>query len=234
MATVLESPRTEAVTVREIDLEPRFLISGLNWDGYESMLAIVGDRRIHVTYDRGTLELMSPSAVHEGYGRFLARIIDIVAEELEIPCLGFRSTTWRRRPKDRGIEADECFYLANTPAILANGKKVDLNVDPPPDLCIEVEITHSAMDRMSIYAALGVPEVWRFDGTTLRVSRLGADGEYVDVDHSPCLPFLPLAEIVRLIALAEDLDDTTWAKAVRAWVREAILPHYRPPGRHAD
>lgn len=230
MATVAEEPPIVESAAWTNDPEQRFLIFNVPWDGYEMMLKLLDERPIRVTYDRGTLELMSPSIPHEEVGRLLGILIQAIAEELDLPCLGLKSTTWKRRLLARGIEADESFYLANTGLIVAKGKKVDLEVDPPPDLCIEVEITKSALKRMGIYAALGVPEVWRHDGTTLRVAVLRPDGTYAERDSSPSFPFLPLAEVVRLVAMAEGMDHSRWGRQVRAWVREVLVPLHRPPG----
>ena len=113
---------------------------------------------------------MTTSQEHEEFGYLLGRVVDILTEELDLPCKCVGRMTWRREVLDRGLEADDCFYLANAP--LVRGKKLDLSVDPPPDLAIEVEISRSALDRMGIYAALRVPEIWRYDGETLRVERL--------------------------------------------------------------
>ncbi len=146
----------------------RFLLHGISWDDYEMMLKIVGDRPIRVNYDRGALELMSPSYRHDRSKTLLGRVIETVTEELEIPCIGVGSTTLRRQLADRGLEPDEAYYLANAGRIVDN-EEIDLDADPPPDLCIEIEISRSALDRMGIYAGLNIPEVWRFDGEALRI-----------------------------------------------------------------
>src|SRR3954454_19090485 len=173
MATIVEPrPRTS-------EPEPRIVLRGVGWEGYERMLELVGDRPIRLTYDRGDLELMVPSHDHERYKSLLGRLIETLTLELDLPCDAAGSTTWRKQLEDRGLEPDECYYLANAERV--SGRKIDLEVDPPPDLAIEVEISRSALDRMGIYAALGVPEVWRFDGETLRVAQLRADGTYADV-----------------------------------------------------
>jgi Uma2 family endonuclease len=218
--TTTTEPRT-----RVLEPEPRFLLRGVGWAGYEAMLGIVGDRRsVRITYDRGDLELMSPSSEHEEFGHLLGRVVVTVTEELRIPCRGLRSTTWRKQLKDRGLEPDECYYLARFPRVRGK-KKIDLSVDPAPDLAIEVEISRSALDRMGIYAALGVPEVWRFDGETLRVEQLQADGTYAEVEASPSLPFLPPAEVVRWLGLADTFPgQTAWLRQFREWVRATLAP----------
>ncbi len=234
MATVVEEARTVESDNWDLSVDRRFVLNNISWEGYEMMLKIVGDRLPRVSYNRGTMELMSPGIPHEEIGRLLGILVQAVAEELEIPCIGLKSTTWKNQLVQRGLEPDECFYLANTGYVLAKGKVVNLDVDPPPDLCIEVEITKSAADRMDIYAGLGVPEVWRHDGSTLRVMVLQPDGTYSERDSSPSLPFLPIAEVARYVDKAADLDHSRWGKLVRAWIREAIVPLYHPPERIAD
>jgi Uma2 family endonuclease len=234
MATVTEEPKALETGQWIGGAAQSFLLYNVPWDDYEAMLSVVGDRRIRVTYDRGTLELMSPSVQHEGFGYLLGRIVQVVCEELEIPYLALRPTTWRRRLREGGLEADECFYLANTGRILAKGKEIDLYEDPAPDLCIEIEVSKSALDRMGIYAALGVPEVWRFNGREMRVAELQPDGVYASRERSTSLPFLPLAEVVRLVQAADGMDHMNWGKLVRAWVREVLVPRYQPPAGRAD
>jgi Uma2 family endonuclease len=218
MATITETK------ARTLESERRFVLHDVGWDGYEAMLKIVGDRRsVRLTYDRGDLELMSPSLDHEDYCTLLSRIVVTVTEELRIPCRGVRSTTWRKRAKDRGLEADESYYLARFPQVRGK-KRIDLSVDPAPDLAIEIEISRSALDRMGIYASLGVSEVWRFDGEALRVDQLQADGTYATVSASPSLPMLPLDEVVRWLRLAETIEDhTEWNRQFREWVRATLV-----------
>ena len=205
---------------RTLDPESRFVIHNIDWDAYETMIALLGDRRgPRLTYDRGELELMAPSAEHEEYGKWLGRIIETVTEELRIPCRGMKSTTWRRKLKDRGLEPDECYYLARFPQVRGK-KKINLDVDPAPDLAIEIEISRSALDRMGIYAALGVSEVWRFDGETLTVEQLQPDGTYAVAAASLSLPMLPLEEVARWLRLAEEIEDhSEWNRRLREWVR---------------
>lgn len=236
MATVAEGPNAAEVDGWMIAPPQQFVIFNVPWDGYEMMLKVLDDRPIRVNYLRGTMELMSPGVHHEEIGRLLGIVIQVVTEEVNIPCIGLKSTTWKHRVMECGLEPDECFYIANTGRVLARRRQIDLEVDPPPDLCIEVEITRSAVDRMAIYAGLGVPEVWRHGKKSLRVAVLQPDGTYAEQESSPSLPFLPMAEVFRLVSLVEDegMDHSSWGRLVRAWVRENILPGYEPPAGRAD
>jgi Uma2 family endonuclease len=208
--------------------EVRFLIPRVDWDGYDALLRDVLKHRrsIRVTYDRGNVELMSPLYPHERYGYLLGRMIHAVTEELDIPMRGIRSTTLRRMDVDRGLEADEAYYITNSYRVGPSGH-LDLETAPPPDLAIEIEITNSILDRLGVYAALGVPEIWRFDGEALIGLVLGADRLYHSRETSLAFPFLPLGELVRFIGEHVPGEDTAWAKSFRAWVRDVLLPIYR-------
>jgi Uma2 family endonuclease len=208
----------------------QFLLQGTNWQTYEKVLEAIGDRPIRVTYDRGNLELLSPSPIHEIYKRLFGRLLDVLAEELDVYFKACGSTTFRREDLDRGLEPDECFYLA-CGARVRDWRTIDLTQDPPPDLAIEIDITSSSLNRMGIYAALGVPELWRFDGETLQVYQLGVDGAYSPRPHSLAFPLLPLAEVVSLLQQSvAEADDRVVLKALRTWVRERVVPLARERG----
>jgi Uma2 family endonuclease len=161
--------------------------------------------------------------MHERYKSLLGRIIETITEELSIPIVAVGSTTFQREDLDRGLEADECFYIASAGKI-RDWTHIDLTIDPPPDLAIEIDTTSNSRRRMGIYAALGVSEVWRFDGTSLIVLRLGNNGAYQAVNESMAFPFLPMQEIARFLREYSLGDDTSWAKGFREWFRTAIAP----------
>ncbi len=223
MATVSAS-----TTKTALEPEERFVLRNVGWSGYEALLAMIGDGHTRVTYDRGDAELMSPSSDHDDYAELIGDIVKAVAGELRVPYKSLRSTTWRKRSKERGLEADNCFYLASFPRIQGKRERFDLTVDPPPDLAVEVEISRSELDRMSVYAGLGVPEVWRFDGETLTIERLQDNGEYGTVERSAELPMVTPEEVVHWIKLAENnADQCEWDRNLREWVRAEVLPRWR-------
>jgi len=233
MPTVAAPPRP-AETLASVSPEQRFLLDEVTWGEYEAMLRVVGDRPIRVTYDRGSLELMSPSVLHEEFGHLFGLAIQALAEELGFPCRGLKSATWRREIVGRGIEADECFYLANLDRVLGM-RALDLDRDPPPDLAIEIEISRSILDRLGVYAALGIPEVWTFDGEAIRVRELQRDATYAERERSPALPFMPLEVLATFIREGEGGDHSAWGRRFRAWVRENLVPEHRAPdGAGAD
>jgi len=220
MTTVVAVPPKRA-----LEGEQRVVLRGVGWGGYEALVDMVDEGHVRLACDGEDVELVSPLPPHDEFGRLIGRIITTVTEELGLPCRALGTTTWRRRARERGLEADECFYLANVPNVRGKRNDIDLAVDPPPDLAVEVEITRSAMDRMGIYAALGVPEVWRFDGEALVIEHLQPDGTYAAAAASPGLPMVAPDEVVRWVRLAEETDDhSEWGRRFRAWVRAELLP----------
>lgn len=213
--------------------ESRFLLRGVSWEFYEKCLEEIGDRAIRLSYRRGRLEMMSPSGEHERFKRLLGRMVETMTEELAIPVQSAGSTTWRQEHLDSGLEPDECYYIQNEPTIRGRDR-IDLATDPPPDLAVEIEISRSAVDRMAIYADLGVPEVWRYDGETLQVFWLNRDREYERRPGSLAFPFLPLEHVVRFLDNRHDTDETTWIRSFRQWVRTELAPKRHPEAGQAD
>ncbi len=133
----------------------------VSWETYERLVSDMSDRSSpRLTYDRGRLEIMSPTEEHEELNRSLAAVVEAVAEELEIDIRSLGSTTFRRQDLERGFEADSCFYVQSL-SKLESTRKVDLELDPPPDLVIEIDISHSSMEKLALCREMGVPEVWR-------------------------------------------------------------------------
>jgi|SRR5688572_14174949 len=201
----------------------RFVLDGLDWAAYEALLRAMADRHVFITYNQGQVELMSPSWEHDSRAEAINLLIRIIAEELEMPIKGGGSTTFRREDLDRGLEADKCFYIRNE-ARVRRKKKIDLSIDPPPDLCVEVEISNRLLNRIEIYAQLGVAELWRDDGRHLRVFVLQSDRSYRQHDHSPSFPSVPLTQMEALLDDFGTVDDTTWTRTVRTWLRMRLKP----------
>ena len=199
--------------------EQRLLLYGVSWQEYGRTLRALAERpSLRLTYDRGTLELMTLSLEHESIVRFFNLLILALTLELGLPLKGGGSTTFRRRRRRRGLEPDECYWIANEP--LVRGKdKIDLRRDPPPDLALEVDISYSTLDRMAIYAALRVPEVWRFDGHALTFHLLGPDGRYTAVAQSRAMQVAP-ADLAGLLALRGTMDDNALFRQFQAWARQ--------------
>jgi Uma2 family endonuclease len=201
-----------------VPTEQRLRLSDIPWETYVLYSDGLGPRHIRVTYDRGEMEIMTLSSKHEHKKRLLGRLVETLTEEMEIDIASFGSMTCRRKGLRCGFEPDESYWIANEPKV--RGKdNIDLEVDPPPDLSLEIEISRSTLDRMAIYAALRVPEVWRWHGAILRVFLLTGRGTYRRSDHSKAFPFLPLTEFAQFLTRTE-LSETQLLRSFRAWVRK--------------
>ncbi len=198
-----------------------FTLTEISWDGYETILNLLGDRPVRVTYNRGMLELMILSYAHERYKKLLSRLLETLTEELNIAIASAGSTTFKRQRLERGLEPDECFYIGNESQVRGQ-LSLDLTEDPPPDLAIEVDISHSSIDRMEIYARLEVPEVWRWEQDQLQFWQL-QEGQYSPVETSPTFPQISTATLMEFMTLLNTVDETTIIRRFRAWVRENLL-----------
>jgi Uma2 family endonuclease len=169
----------------------------VTWDDYEAMLRIVGERSIRVTYDQGTMELFVASFGHNSDAYLLGRMVDMLTEELEINMEGGGTTTHKRQDLDKGAEPDKCYWLRDNARRVRGKRSLDFNVDPVPDLIIEVNVTRSSLDRIKIFAAMGVPEVWRSEGRTLQFLHLQANGTYRRRTTSRNFPTLSASSVAQ-------------------------------------
>lgn len=200
--------------------EQRIILSNISWETYERLLADHENSSApRFTYDRGMLEIMSPNPEHEVANRRLAQLVLIFAEEMGIIVQDFGSTTFRREDLERGFEPDSCFYIRNEERVRGK-KRINLTVDPPPDLVIEVDITSPSLGKFPIYARLGVPEVWRYDGEKLSIHQLAGDAGYAEVRRSVVLPDLTTDVLTRFVGRSAILDWLSWVREVRGWARD--------------
>jgi Uma2 family endonuclease len=191
----------------------------VSWDTYEQLLAEDEERRVpRLTFDQGMLELVTPSKPHEREAATIALIVEIVAANLDIPLQSTGATTYRRRDIARGFEADASFYVQNEPRV-RDSNEADLSIDPPPDLVLEMEMSRSAIDKLRLFASMGVPEVWRCDGTRITIYVL--DGErYHESSASGALPVLTDEILTRFLADSRTMLSPQWFQAVSEWARE--------------
>jgi Uma2 family endonuclease len=198
---------------------PKVTLQGITWQTYQSLVQDLESQPAkRLTYDNGMLEIFMPLPPHETYKRLLGRLVEIVTEELDLEIRSLSASTWSRKDLLKGVEADECYYIQNEAAV--RGKmEIDLSMDPPPDLAIEIDISSPSLPRLPIYAALGVPEVWQFDGDSLKILGLAAT-EYSPQRQSLALPMVTVEVVQRFLLQAQEMGETSWAKAVRQWVKE--------------
>lgn len=200
--------------------ERPIVLTGVSWDFYDRFLRQLerSGQRLYLTFDRGTLEIMAPSPYHEKAKKLLAAFIEGVRWELDVPIASFGSTTYRREDMERGLEADECYYVQHEPQ-MGDRTTIDLAVDPPPDLAFEMDHSPHEIDRESVYAALGVPEIWVFDGRALRAYTRAAAGQYSPIDRSVAFPALRIADLERFLCMVNSKREDAIVREFRDWLR---------------
>lgn len=171
------------------------MLDGISWETYELILRDLQERQLRITYDRGDLEISERLAHHEEWKCRYRHLIELTCVEREIDFEPVGSATLRRRDLRKGLEPDECYYLQHANAIRSRGNDdIDLSAEPPPDLALEIEITRASIPMEPIYAALEIPELWRFAGCRLTVLQ-HRDGAYVETCSSGLFPFLPMGKL---------------------------------------
>ncbi len=203
-------------------ISQRVVLPNISWETFEIMLAEMGDNRVtRVAYDQGTLEIMTPLMPHEHNKRLIEKLIDTLAEELNLNIKSIGSTTCKRKNLKRGVEPDSGFYIANEPVMRAK-RTLDLTIDPPPDLVLEVDYTSSSVDRLSIYQALGVNELWRYDEPTMLIYQLRSN-KYILCNDSPTFLNLPLTtEIPRFLAASLNIGEIAMIREFRTWIKQEL------------
>ncbi|MFQ4140342.1 Uma2 family endonuclease [Nodosilinea sp. PGN35] len=203
---------------------PPIVLRGVSWPTYKTLMAEVGgDRAWRIAYDRGVLELRMPLEEHEEPKGLLESFVEAIADELEIEVRKLGSLTLEREDLARAVEPDSCFYIQNEAAV--RGRKIDLSNDPPPDLVIESDYTNSSVNKQSIYAALGVPELWRYTHQRLLVYARVEDG-YEEQNSSLAFPSLPIDEVGSFIEQSRTLGQRSAVRLFRQRI-QAILKEQR-------
>ncbi len=201
--------------------EQRTVLHNVSWETFEALLRDTGeDRGYRLAYDCGTLEIMTPLFEHENPKIQFDRLIFTLAEEVGVEIKSAGSTTLKRRLANRGIEPDNCYYIQNEPAIRGQ-ETLNLETDPPPDLAIEIDITSSSVNKFGIYAALGVTELWRYNGQDLKFYQL-LEGKYIECSFSMAFPLISVSDISRFMQQIKNMGEIALLKSFRIWLREKI------------
>ncbi|MBW4632176.1 MAG: Uma2 family endonuclease [Iphinoe sp. HA4291-MV1] len=199
----------------------RVILQNISWQTFEKILEETGNHRTtRLAYDNRTLEIMTPLMPHEYNNRLLEHLVFALAEELNLNIKSIGSTTYKRKDLLRGVEPDSGFYIQNEP-VMRQKKNLDLNQDPPPDLVIEVDYISASIDRMSIYLALGVSEVWRYDEPVMQIYQL-QEGVYIPCDVSPTFANLPLTQIPQFLEESLKIGEIAMLRSFRIWVRQQM------------
>jgi len=206
--------------LRQLSVPPghRVLFHDVNWQEFEAILAELGEKRAsRLAYFNGTLEIRVPLPEHEVNKETIGDMVKILLEELEIDRECFGSTTFKREDMAAGIEPDNCFYIQNYAQMIGK-TRIDLTVDPPPDLAIEIDVTSKT--QFSAYQALGVPEIWRYENGKIQIYLLQS-GKYVESSNSPTFPNFPIIEeIFRFLKMSQTIGTSRMLREFRQWVRK--------------
>ena len=209
------------VTTALAPAEQKTVLENISWATFEALLQETGaNRGSRFAYDQGILEIMTPLWEHESYKSSLGNFIFVLAEELGIEIKSAGSTTLKLPGLNKSIEPDQCYYIQNES--LMRGKiNLDLNTDPPPDLAIEIDTTNSSVNKASIYAALGVPELWRYNGMILQFYQLN-DDSYVEQEFSRAFPLISALSLTEFLEKSKTSGEMALLKSFRLWLREQL------------
>jgi Uma2 family endonuclease len=195
------STQTTGYLEAAADLQPggRLTLYDVSWEQYEQLLNDLGDDcHLRISFNDGELEIMSPSDVHENLKNLTHDLLIAISDELQQDILSFGSWTLKLDPIGKGAEADDCFYIQNA-AVVQGRKGLDLAVDPPPDLVVEIDLSSQSSSKLAIYAALGVPEVWHYSSGRWRFLQL-VEGAYSSISRSVAFPFISPDDIASFVA----------------------------------
>jgi len=199
--------------------EKRIALHGLTWQAYQQILdALPQSRAARLTYDCGTLEITMPLENHEFASEMIGLFIRILVGEMDLKLKSMRSTTLDREDLNRGAEPDNAYYIQNQPMV--SGRNVNLSVDPAPDLVVEVDITHTDIDKNRLYAAIGVPELWRYNGLEWRIYQLQGD-TYTEFDRSPTFTCVEKVDLYHFLEQASQ-DEIEAERIFRALIKTRL------------
>lgn len=203
--------------IERLPADSTLTLHNVSWREYEALLENVSDASgLRISYDGGTLHVMTLSSEHESYTRLIEALVRLLSTKLRIRVLSFGSSTIKKRAEDKGSEPDGCFYVQSA-AVIGHKLHIDFGKDPPPDIVVEVDIHHESLFKFPVYAALGIPEVWRFDGKALLMYNL-TQGEYVAAESSRALPMLTSSTLTQFLALGQRQDQYDIVLAFEAWL----------------
>ena len=203
--------------------ENRAVLQNISWQTFKTMLVEMGSQRNNrLAYDNGIVEIMTPLMPHENSNRIIEGFVVALCEEFGLEFKRAGSLTLTRDDLERGGEPDSSYYIQNE-SLVRNKENIDLAIDPPPDLVLEVEYSRSRVDKPSLYAAMGIPEFWRFNGSVLRVYIL-ANGQYTEAQTSPTFAPVTVGEIPRFIQETKNKGEMATTRDFLACVRKHLQP----------
>jgi|SRR5882672_862540 len=218
MSTTISKADSLVEMIERMPADSVFTQHGVSWDEYEELLDVVSETRgLRVSYDDGTLQIMSPSSKHERHAWLIGQLVGLLSTRLHIRVLYYGSTTIKKRRKQKGVEPDACFYVKNA-TLVGTKDEIDFDKDPPPDIVVEIDLHHDSFSKFPIYAAVGVPEIWRYDGDSLTIYQLH-DEEYVAAEASLSLPLFTSAVLTEFLARSPKQDQYDILLAFEEWLK---------------
>jgi len=198
------------------------ILNDVSWEDFEQLLSDLGDSyAVRISYDRGRLEIMSSSSIHEMYKDLLLRLACLLAEELDLILESRGSTTFKQKEFARAIEPDTCFYVQNASRIIGRSR-IDLSVDPPPDIVVEIDVSHESTTKHAIYAGMRVPELWCYDEREAHIYHLMDEG-YVEMSASRALPVITSEVLTRFLAQSKTEGQSATLRSFREWLHAQRL-----------
>jgi Uma2 family endonuclease len=208
--------------LRQLKLKPgqQILLEDISWRQFESILEDLGENRsARVSYSDGYLEIMVPLPEHEKAKETIGDTIKILLDHLNINYDALGSTTLKNEKMNQGVEPDACFYIQNQ-ALVIGKNRLDMNLDPPPDLAVEIDLT--SRTSLENYQILSVPELWRYGKQGLQINIL-QDGKYVESAFSSIFPDLPIVDLInRYVQQSQVLGSSQAIRAFKQWVKDNL------------
>jgi Uma2 family endonuclease len=203
--------------------ENRVILNPVSWETFTQLLQDLGNNRgSRLAYDRGIIEIITPLGEHEHTNRFIDDLIRVITDELNLNIKKMGALTLKKDILKQGVEPDSCYYLDSEP-LVRHKQDINLEFDPPPDLVLEIDITSGSLNKLPIYAALGVKEIWRYNGSNLKVFILDKTTlTYQQSEQSLAFPWLDLSKIPAHVQQSLQYGETAALKSFRAWIREQI------------
>jgi Uma2 family endonuclease len=216
---VLNDESSLGTIIEQLPPKSSLILYEQTWEDYENLLEAVGEASgLRISFDAGTLEIMTLSTEHENYAQIITRIVDRLSVRQNIEIVFFGSATIKQSRFAKGIEPDACFYVQSVEQI---GRKIrlDFSVDPPPDIAVEIDLYHESLDKLPIYAALGISEIWRYAGNKFEIYKL-TDGSYKLLEKSHALPVLSAEILGSLLNLSRRERQTVVLKEFESWLSD--------------
>ncbi|NMG09596.1 Uma2 family endonuclease [Brasilonema sp. UFV-L1] len=208
--------------LQQIIVKPgqQMLLKDITWQQLENILEELGEKRAaRISYSNGWLEIMVPLPEHEKDKEIVGEFVRILLDELQIDFEPLGSTTFKNERMTQAIEADACFYIQNYASVIGKNR-IDLTVDPPPDLAIEIDIT--SRTQFNNYEILGVPELWRYTQQGLQIHLL-QQGKYVEANFSPNFPGIPIVELVNeYVKQCLSVGRSQAIRGFKSWVKNNL------------